>query len=129
MDFDFDNLNNSTKFFFNGEDDEDGFVCLRAVPPDEMKRINKKTDKKKTEFKRGGRYEYTDRNEKLWNQLFWDYVITDWDITNKGVPVECNAENKAFLMGNSVKFMNFVTEKFEELTELDKIAEEEIEKN
>ena len=129
MDFNFDNLNPSETFLFDDSDESNGFVCLRTIPPEEMKKINKKTDKKRVEHKRGGRYEYTDRNDKLWNDLFWDYVITDWDVTNKGEPVECNRENKSFLMNNSVKFMNFVSTKFEELTEMQENIEDETEKN
>ena len=116
MDFDFDNLNPSARFFFNDVDEKQGFVDLRVVPPDKLEEINKQTNSVKVEYKRGGRFEVPKHNKELWNKLFWDYVITAWKVTNKGKTVDCTADNKVFLMGQSVKFAGFVSDKLEILS-------------
>jgi hypothetical protein len=121
---------NEAKWF---EMEGGGRVQLRTLSPDEFKQLQKKTTKKKVDFKKvegtPGRFEYEEVNTELQNELFWDAVIVGWeklfDKNNKEIP--CTKENKVALMTRSKKFLNFVADSMKVLTEDEaSVAEEEV---
>ena len=116
MEFNLDDLNPGVKFFFDDASPEKGSVTLRACPGDIMADIEKKTTVKRIEYKRGQRFEVVDKKENKWRELFYDYVIVDWEnVTAKGEPLECTKENKVMLMGKSPVFSVFVADRLEKL--------------
>ena len=132
MRYDLKNLNPGIWFFFDEDKgDEGGSVCLRICDSDILREIRKQTIKQKVIYKDHQRYEYEDENEDLRNELIWDYCVVDW----KGVfdqddhLVPCNKEMKMLLMGKSVTFATFVTDKLKELNNIESDRQEELEKN
>ena len=99
-------------FKFDEDDPNTGEICIRAVNQKKRQDIQKKTQRKKVEFKHGGRFEVIDQNEELFMEMLWDYTIADWKglLDDDGKPIECNTENKLYLMQNHVGFATFVGE-------------------
>lgn len=111
--------------------DDDAKICLRICSGDDLKAINEKCIKKRIEYKDGKRNEYFDTNEKLFNEMLWDFCIVDWenifDIDDK--LIECAKENKSLFMGKFPKFAMFVSNCLDRITkDILRIREEE-EKN
>lgn len=106
-------------FKFNENDPKSGDICLRVVNPEKMKEIRDQAIKKRVIFKHGQRFEIEDINENLYSKLLWDYSIKDWEGLDDegGNEIECNVDNKVFLMNNHVGFANFVGDKITELSE------------
>ncbi len=130
MDFDLDNLNPATRFFVNDENEKDGWVELRVCPADILEDINDKTTIEKAEYRKGQRHVVVKKNQKQWKKLFWDYVISDWGgITNNKREMKCTAANKIKLMGGSIQFSAFVSDRLETLTADMDLHKEEVEKN
>lgn len=128
MKFNLDNLNPGVYFPF--EDDEGG-VTVRVASADVIRGIDKKTVKKKVQFRRGQRYEIDDTDEEKRSALVWDYAIVDWNgvFDNDGNEIPCTTDNKIKLMNGSVQFSRFIGNCLEQLTEDVEAYDEELEKN
>jgi len=127
----FNTENPFTRFYFNEDNENDGFIELRVLNAAKAKEIRKKTRKTKFVVQRGGRFEEETVNEKLRDTLTWDYCIGSWDQVEdgQGGSYESTKENKFLLMENSVPFSTFVGEKLEELGEAEAELKEAVEKN
>ena len=97
-------------FKFNDEDPESGEICIRPVNAEKRAEIQKRTVKRKVEYKHGQRFEYVETDDDKFSEMLWDYVISDWTRLedDDGKPIQCNTENKLFLMMNNVGFSQFV---------------------
>jgi len=131
MQFDLENLNPGTKFFFDDNDEKKGSVTLRVCAGDDLRAIRKLSAKKKVEYRRGARIEYQDVNDEIENGLLWDFCIVNWEgVLNKHDElILCTKENKVLLMGKSPSFAKFVGDKLSILAELEEKEKEELEKN
>lgn len=120
-----------TKRFFNEDKEEEGFIELRSLTVEKSKEISKKTTKTKFEFKRGQRFEVETVNQKLREELTWDYCIGAWEnvIDDNGKEYENTKENKVLLMNNSNAFSTFVAEGLEEIDTAESDHAEVTEKN
>lgn len=100
-----------------------GRIQLQSMTADKHKEIRRKTVKKKTDFKKvegtPARFEYEEVNDDLANELFWDFVIVDWEnfFDAKGETIICNKENKLMMIAKSTKFMKIVSECLKELND------------
>lgn len=130
MKFNLENLNPGVFFPFEDDDDEGG-ITIRLANSDVMRDIDKKTVKKKVQFRRGQRFEVDDTDEEKRSDMIWEYVIVDWKgvFDESGEEIPCTTENKLKLMRESVQFANFVANAIEQLTESTAGYEEELEKN
>ncbi len=128
MKFDLQNLNPGTEFLI-GDSEKDGSVCLRVCDGDALKAIFKATSKSKVTYKDRQRYEYTEDDTDLRSIMIWDYCIVDWKLydTNDEL-IPCTKENKILLMGKSVTFATFVSEKINELNSINAVRDEELKK-
>lgn len=126
----FDTKNVGTWFWF-GEQEENGGVCLRVCAGKDIREIDRLTSQTKKEYKRGNRHEYKVVDEKMYDELLWDFCIVDWK--QVGIDgrkdVECSKENKILLMNHSVEFASFVGNCLERLSETELTAGEAEEKN
>ena len=106
-------------FKFNENDPKSGEIGLRPLNSEKRKEIRSKSVKLREKFKHGQRYEIEDVNDDLFSQLVWDYVITGWNnlVDDDGKEIECNTDNKVFLMKNHIGFAGFVNDKLESLSE------------
>jgi len=131
MQFDLENLNPGTKFFFDETDELKGSVTIRVCAGDDLRAIRKQSSKKKVEYRRGQRIEYPDTNEVVENELLWDFCIVDWDgvLDKNGGNILCTKANKVLLMGKSPSFSKFVGDKLSILAELEEEEKEVLEKN
>ena len=131
MQFDLENLNPGTKFFFDEDDEKKGSVTLRVCAGDDLRAIRKQSSKKKVEYRRGQRIEYPDTNEEIENALLWEFCIVGWEgvLDAKGSSILPTKENKSLLMGKSPSFAKFVGDKLSILAELEETEKEELEKN
>jgi hypothetical protein len=113
------NPNPGIWFRFDENDPESGEVAIRPLNPAKREEIRKKAVKKRVEYKHGQRFEVEDVNDDLFSELLWDYSITGWSdlVDDDGKPIECNSENKVFLMKNHVGFARFIGDKMERLAE------------
>ena len=127
MKFDLTDLNPGTWFTM----EDGGRVSLRICAGEDYRGIRKQVTKKRVEFKNGQRYEFQETNEDLLSELLWDFCITGWEnfFDSKMDPIPCTKENKVLLMGRSIKFSNFVSSCLDQLTELQKVRAEDLEKN
>lgn len=128
MQIDLEDLNPGTWFDMEGG----GRVCLRVCAGDDYRAIRKQATKKKVDYpKTGGRFPYEEVDEELQAQLLWDFCIVNWEnIFDKDLkPIPCTKEFKLLLMGKSVVFSRFVTEKFTELADMVSVQEEDRIKN
>ena len=128
--FDLEDLNPSVKFLFDDIDPDGGSVTLRVCSGAALDEIRAKTVKTRVEYKRGGRFEVTETDDKAMSQGIWDYSITDWDIEDaKGTPVPCTAANKAKLMSESPAFSKRISAFLSRLQEDLEADAEAVEKN
>lgn len=99
-------------FKFDEDDQDTGEVCIRAINQAKRHEIQKRSTKKRIEYKNQGRFEVTDQNEELFMEMLWDYTIADWKglQDDEGKSIECTTENKLFLMQNHVGFATFIGE-------------------
>jgi len=117
------------------EMDGGGRVQLRVLSVAEFKAIQKKTTRKKVDYRRvegvAGRFEYEESDTDLQNELYWDAVIVDWEniVDKKGDPIPCTRENKVLVMSRSRKFLDFVVESLRVVTEDESRQQEEDLKN
>lgn len=130
MKFNIQELNPGCWFNFTDNPDE-GSICLRVCDGDTLKAIFKATSKSRVTYKDRQRYEYEDVDPDLRSVMIWDYCIVDWKglMDSDDNPIPCTKENKILLMGKSVTFATFVSEKINELNDLNKVHEEELAKN
>jgi|APSaa5957512622_1039677.scaffolds.fasta_scaffold228488_1 hypothetical protein len=112
-------LNPPSKFYFDDSNPKDGFILLRSIPSDEMKKITRLTEKNQPpEYRRGVRYPIPPKvNDDLRAELMWDWMIVSWegllDEKHKELPI--TKENKMMLM-KSTGVSSFVTTCIEQLT-------------
>lgn len=126
----FDTTNAGTWFWF-GDEEANGGVCLRICTGDDIRDIEKITTKTKITYKQGNRHEFKVVNEKLYDELLWDFCIVNWKkVSIDGTEdVECDKEQKLLLMNRSIAFTSFVGGCMEKLSEAELVADEAEEKN
>ena len=73
---DLDNLNPGTWFDFP---DDEGKICLRVIPYEEINKINKLTVKKKPEYSHGQRFVVENPDDEQAFAMMWDYSIVAWE--------------------------------------------------
>ncbi len=120
-----------TKFYFNEEKPEEGWIEVRTLNIAKLNDIEKKTVTEKRRFKRG--QVITDRNVnqvKKDNET-WGYCIGEWlkVVDENGEDIPNTVEKKVFLMNNSREFSAFVADSLEELGDTETQEAEEEEKN
>jgi hypothetical protein len=125
----FPSKNEGTWFYFDSIDESIGGVCLRIMAPSEEDRINKLTTKKTRKPIRGVMTLIEDTNEKLRNELLYDYWIVDWkNIQLDGKKMECDKTNKLKMM-EVPEFAKFILDKLLDLNEQTKSIDEARVKN
>ena len=127
----FESGNVSTKFYFDEDNKKAGYIEMRIMGAETLKAINKRTTKKRIEYKRGQRFEVEDKNEDLENELIWDYCITGWSmlVDADGKEEKCNKDNKVKYMTKSPKFMMFVNKRMGILEDDLEVLNTSLEKN
>lgn len=120
-----------TWFYFDEDDEKKGGVKIRILRPSDYKEIAKKTQKKRSEYRRNQRYEWFDTDTELEQRLTWDYCIVDWTGVEgaDGKEMKCTKENKSLLMDNSMQFLSFVTNALDVLNQDQLNRESDSEKN
>lgn len=110
---------------------EEGRLCLRIIPEGELKKIADQTTKKKVEYKKGQRFEVLNTNDDKYDELFWDYVIEDWETIQDAVgnDIPCNAKNKVALVTGSIDFKRAIDRCLERLKREIEDRNKAIEKN
>jgi hypothetical protein len=107
-----------------------GRVQLKTLTVAEFREIQKKTVKKRVDYKKvegsPGRFEYETVDQELQNELYWDAVIVNWEnFSDKDKkPIPCTRDNKVLLMSRSKKFLDFVVESLKTLTEDEAVQKE-----
>jgi len=125
----FESKNDGKWFWFNGQNADDGGVCLRVMSIDESRRIDKLTTTSKHKPIRGQMVEIKTVDEVLRDRLQWDYCIIGWkDIYLDGKLLEANAVNKSLMMKNN-SFASFFLDKISELNDELEVSRELLEKN
>lgn len=111
-------------------------VQIRVIPASVLKDINRKSLKKrKVEYAqvegRAERFPVEEYDDEMRDQLFWDYVIMDWELLldKNGKEIPKTAEFKLKLMQKSAKFARFVSECLKKLSDDEAEIEEEKTKN
>ena len=106
-------------FKFNDNDDDSGEICLRVLTPEKRDEFREKAIKKREKFKHGQRYVIENVNDDLFSKLMWDYSISEWSglVDDDDADIECNADNKVYLMRNHIGFASFVGDKMTEMSE------------
>lgn len=106
--------NSGKKFYFNPKKEEEGSVTLRLVPKDILDDIMSKTTWTTKRIRRGQMQEEKHEDLPKQERLIWDYTIVDWEnVSIDGEEIECNTENKYFMMMRVPKFSNFVADQVE----------------
>ena len=118
-------------FVFDENDPKSGRICIRVMNSAKGLEIDKATSKKRTEYRQGQRFEVSDIDDKKRSQLFWDYVIVDWERLedDDGNPIECTSENKYKLMLENVGFASYVGACIAKMNENYEAQRESVEKN
>lgn len=122
--------NPGTWFNFKEDNSEEGGVCVRAVTPSVLAEIEKKNSKKHFEYAApvgpngrrlpAQRFEWIEYDEEALFADRWDYCIVDWrNLTDENnVPIPCERENKAKLMGENLLFSAFILQCLTKLNEV-----------
>lgn len=127
---DFSSRNDGRWFWFNGQDETAGGVCLRVMSVGEAKRIDKLVTTSKYKPIRGQITKVENVDEDLKDRLTWDYCIVDWKgVILDGQVVEPTPENKVKMMTQCIAFAQFFVESIAVLNEEYMINTEATEKN
>lgn len=112
-------FNTENKGTFFEFPDGSGGVSVRVCPAAVIKRINKETTIKTAKLKRGQLVKDTTIDEDKYDAMLWDHVITDWKgvFDSNKIELPCTAENKIFIMNNSIEFAQFIGKCLELLTD------------
>jgi hypothetical protein len=100
-----------------------GRLQIRSITADRLKEIRRATVKKRTDFKKvegtPARFEYEEVNSDLSDEMFWDFIIVDWENfkDSKNKEIKCTKENKMLLISKSPKFLKFLNESMKALAE------------
>lgn len=128
MRFDLENLNPGTWFYFEGSETEG--ICVRPLSEDALTEIRSKVVTKKTEFKRGQRFE-TEKVDKVKDrEMTIDFCLVDWNVLDKkgkAIPLTC--DNKVKMVMGSPAFSVFFTESLQAANAMAQEDEEESVKN
>lgn len=114
------------------EMDGGGRVQLRTITAQEFKDIQRRTVKIKDIYRKvdgtPARFEKTEIDQDLQNEMYWDASIVSWEglQDRNGAEIPCTRENKVLLMTRSKKFLEFVVESLQKLNE-DEAARREAE--
>ena len=135
MPFDLKNLNPAVRFYW-GEDKVE-WVELQALTGKQIAEFRKATSQKKVEYWRPQgsgekpfRYEFTDTNDELFNEMFWDTQIVSWNLVDpEGKEIPCSKENKLLLLGNSNEFATWIMKCVTQLNEDNSKRIKDAEKN
>lgn len=120
MKFNLQDLNPGTKFFFDEDNEAEGYITLRILPNETRDEIRAKAVKKRAEYRKGQRYEIIDLDEDLFAEAVWDYSIQDWGgvYDESGAEIPCTRENKIMLMNKSPVFARIYEDRLKVLREL-----------
>ena len=136
MRFNLDNLNPTTRFFFDDDKPDEGWVDIHAAPMAVQSDIANNHSKKRVEFtmnpktRRMERIPFVDTDDDAVLEALWDYAISDWLLlTPTGEPIPCTRENKIMLMRGDTRFNSFINSCLEKLNALEESDIEEAEKN
>jgi len=131
MKFDLENLNPATRFYFDEDDPNGGWIELRPCNGEALADIRKKTEVQKAEYRRGQRIQYVEADEDAQQSEIWSYSIVDWGdiVSGDGEQIECTNENKNLLMRGSVLFASKITGFLKQLNENLGLQAEDSEKN
>lgn len=127
MKFNTSELNPFTRFFFNPENKEEGFIELRVMPDGERKRLSRATYRETKEYKKGSRFEIMEaihpKDPDFFDRGLWDYCIGSWDqvLNEKDENIENTAENKLMLMNGAPAFALMVQKNLAELKEMEEL--------
>jgi hypothetical protein len=135
MPFDIKNLHQPARFYWDEAKTE--WIEVRTLTGKALMDLRKSTTTKKVDYWRPDkstekpfRYEFTEMNDELFNELFWDQQIVSWNFTDpEGVAIPCTKENKMLLMGNSNEFATWVMGCLSQLDKDEKKRAEKSEKN
>jgi len=130
MRFNLDDLNPAA--WFDVPDDKDnGKVQIRTCAGSDLELIAKDATKKRVEYKKNQRFEFTETDEKKYQKILWDHCIVDWEniFDGNGKKIPCVIDNKLLLMKNSVSFANFIGDCLEIINTDSRTFEEVAEKN
>jgi hypothetical protein len=128
MKLNLDDLNPGSWFYFDDNKPEEGRICLRIMNSDALKEIEAKAVKRKVEYKKGQRYEFSEINNELYEKLRWDYTIVDWEnlTDTDGNLLECNADMKMRVVSGDPKFLAFIANCLQQIADdLDTILEDQ----
>lgn len=120
--FDLNNLNPSSRFFFDGKTEADPkseYVDLKIASDAEVNEMRKAAgikqkieylENSKTHKKERSEYlETSEENMEKLNELINDFAIESWRLFDQnGDEIPCTLENKKLLMAKSPKFSTFV---------------------
>ncbi len=118
-------------FTFDENDSDSGAIRIRAMNNEQRKVLQKKCNKNRVEYKKGGRYEVTDVNDDKFSTMLWDYCIVEWERLedDDGTVLVCDTETKTKLMQENVGFAQFVGACLEMLSEQEEERVARISKN
>jgi len=132
MSFNISNLNPPTRFFYTDSDgNETGeWVDMKRPSLKESREFRKKATKRRAEYKGAQRFEVTDFNDDVWDELFWDATIVDWHIKDDhDNDIPCTKENKLLMVMGSPEFLFWMNKCVAKLNEDFAVIQEESEKN
>lgn len=135
MPFDLKNLHPPARFYWDGDKTE--WIELTTLTPKELTELRKKCTEAKVEYylpegAKGQpfRYEYHVSNDELYNEMFWDARIANWNFCQPdGNQIPCTKENKLLLLGGSTEFAAWVMRCLEKLERDQRARAEKLEKN
>jgi hypothetical protein len=122
-------------------DYEDGRIKIKSVSSSDTERIRKETAEEIVEYKNIGhkrakqyqRIESVKVDSEKARYLLWDAVIESWENffwdDEKTDLIECNFENKKYLMLNDPKLETFINKCVDIQAEDDEIISKDLEKN
>ena len=116
------------------EVEDGGKITLRTMTLDESERIEKAVTKVKEIFKKvegvPARFEKVEFDEKKRNEMFWDFVIVDWEgfYDVNGIEIPCTKENKLKLLRTN-EGARVIADCLERLKDAEKEQKELEEKN
>jgi hypothetical protein len=122
---------NPPAWFDHPNSDDDARICLRVASASDLEKIQKKTIKKRVEYKRGQRFEVERVDEELQTALTWQWCIVDWEglYDHNGDSIPCTDEHKVLLMLNAPQFSKWVIDCLDILNDDNVKREESAEKN
>jgi len=119
-----------TKFFFDEEDESQGFVVIKLLNTAEIEKIEKSCVKFSPQAFKGQIRDKRTCDDKKYFELTYDAIILNWDnVELDGEVIECNLANKAKMMRENNLFASFIIDCLAKLTEMLDEKKSNLEKN